>query len=542
MAKVVGGDEALGGVRGSLPSHRLRGAWRAHGVPLLGVALVVSLLAGALSSRTPALHAAPVREREACVGAVGQGDSPRSGAERLLEAVSGPLERLDAAGLIGPSPSIRVVLLDDGAASTLETLPDAAIEALEARVREGLGLVVRGAAARARPGDERFSRLLGRDSAWRPDATGEDSSAGAPPQAPSRPCVLHVPDQSHPVTQCLTALWLRRPLEAPDPSATARPLLALVSPGGQEEPAVAQGARSWRPVAWMTKGAEGAVIVLGGVSARTGQALDEGVREVEALDVLAARAVLWIGRLPGDIRLPADLPLAVERLGPQDEGLFPGAPAIPGFYRGREVAEVMGFGGASWLLRADREATEMPEKTLDALEIAPNETLVDFGAGAGYFTLRMARRVAQGGRVIACDLEQRMLDLLARRAAAEGMTNIEPVLTREDDPGLPKESVDLILLVDVYHELARPRDVLERLRGALKPRGASGRPGRLVLVEYRGEDPSVPIKPLHRTTVAQVRGEVEPAGFRLVRLESFLPLQHILIFERIEGGAPAGRP
>ncbi|MBI4604149.1 MAG: methyltransferase domain-containing protein [Planctomycetes bacterium] len=226
------------------------------------------------------------------------------------------------------------------------------------------------------------------------------------------------------------------------------------------------------------------------------------------------------------------MPLAAERLGPADASTLPGLAPEKGFYRGRQVAPVMGYQAADWLLRHDREETEQPEKVLEALAIAEGATVADVGAGAGYFTLRLARRVGPTGRVLATDLQEEMLELLRGRIAEAGLKNVEAVLATETDPKLPEGAVDLALLVDVYHELARPAEALAGLLKSLRPAADGKRPGRLVLVEYRGEDPSVPIKALHRTTVQQVRSEIEPAGFKLVEVKGFLPHQHVLVFER----------
>jgi ubiquinone/menaquinone biosynthesis C-methylase UbiE len=192
----------------------------------------------------------------------------------------------------------------------------------------------------------------------------------------------------------------------------------------------------------------------------------------------------------------------------------------------------MGYQAIDWLLRPDREETELPEKVLESLAIPPGSTVADLGAGAGYFTFRLARRVGAEGKVIAADVQEEMLVALKARMKKEGVRNIEPVLATETDPRLPEGAVDLVLMVDVYHELAQPRPVVERIAKSLRRKEPGGKGGRLVLVEYRGEDPAVPIKPLHRLTVAQARAELEPLGFRWVETKDFLPHQHILIFER----------
>lgn len=195
-------------------------------------------------------------------------------------------------------------------------------------------------------------------------------------------------------------------------------------------------------------------------------------------------------------------------------------------YKGRRIAQVMSAAGADWLTREDREQFEQPEKVLDALNIRPGMTVADVGAGNGYFTLRLARRVKDFGRVFAVDIQQPMLDLLEKNQKREGLRNIELVLSTPTDPRLPNGSIDLALLVDVYHEFQQPGEMVAGLRASLKPDGV------LVLVEYRGEDPSVPIKPEHKMTVGQVLTEIEPMGFRLRKKLDFLPWQHIFIFEK----------
>jgi len=195
-------------------------------------------------------------------------------------------------------------------------------------------------------------------------------------------------------------------------------------------------------------------------------------------------------------------------------------------YKGRRIAQVMGAAGADWLTREDRERFEQPEKVLDALKIQPGMTVADVGAGNGYFTLRLARRVKDSGRVFAVDIQQGMLDLLETNKRREGLKNIELVLSTPTDPRLPPAAVDLALLVDVYHEFQQPEEMVAGIRTALKSDGV------LVLVEYRGEDLSVPIKPEHKMTVGQVLKEIEPMGFRLRKKLDFLPWQHIFIFEK----------
>jgi ubiquinone/menaquinone biosynthesis C-methylase UbiE len=193
---------------------------------------------------------------------------------------------------------------------------------------------------------------------------------------------------------------------------------------------------------------------------------------------------------------------------------------------GRPIADVMTFHGADWLVRPEREQEEQPEAMLDALKIAPGSSVADVGAGVGYTSLKLARRVGTGGTVYSTDVQPEMLRMLAANALEAGVKNIKPVRCTATDPKLPEGQVDLILMVDVYHECANPEATLQGLRKALKPGG------RLVLVEFRGEDPDVPIKPEHKMTLAQVRRELEPQGFTFKESLEFLPWQHIIFFEK----------
>ena len=192
---------------------------------------------------------------------------------------------------------------------------------------------------------------------------------------------------------------------------------------------------------------------------------------------------------------------------------------------GRQYARPMGVGGAPWLERAEREAEEAPSRALTIMQVAPGSTVADIGAGSGYFTERLSRLVGPTGKVYANDLQRGMLDLLRQRLERERLTNVTLPLGEPADPKLPAASIDLALMVDVYHELSDPQTMLANIRKALKPRS-----GRLVLVEYKGEDPSIPILPSHKMTVAQAKQEVEPEGFTLTTVNSTLPRQHVLIF------------
>jgi ubiquinone/menaquinone biosynthesis C-methylase UbiE len=193
---------------------------------------------------------------------------------------------------------------------------------------------------------------------------------------------------------------------------------------------------------------------------------------------------------------------------------------------GRRFAGVMGYQGADWLDRQERDLEEEPEKALEALNLKTGQTVADIGAGTGYMTVRMAKRVGPSGRVYAEDVQLEMIDLMRKRLARDRVTNVTPVLGLFDDPKLPAGTLDLELLVDVYHEFSEPQKMLRGLRDALKPGG------RLVLLEYRKEDPTIPIRVEHKMTVAEAKLEVEAEGFTLSRVDERLPRQHILIFTK----------
>jgi precorrin-6B methylase 2 len=196
------------------------------------------------------------------------------------------------------------------------------------------------------------------------------------------------------------------------------------------------------------------------------------------------------------------------------------------FYLGREIAHVMGPGGILWLERTERETEEQPQLVIDALAIKPGQTIADLGAGSGYYSFRIASLVGPTGKVLAIDIEPAMLDVIAQRAQREHVANVVTVRSTARDPNLAPQSVDLLFMVDVYHELEFPYEVLTKVREALKPGG------RVALIEYRAEDPEVMIKPLHKMSERQVRREMQAAGFRHVRTVRTLPLQHLIFFER----------
>lgn len=194
------------------------------------------------------------------------------------------------------------------------------------------------------------------------------------------------------------------------------------------------------------------------------------------------------------------------------------------FYLGREIAQVMGHQGAMWLERASRRLEEQPDAVVDALNLAPTDIVADIGAGTGYFSFRISPRVPQG-QVFAVDVQPQMLDILSFLKQENQAENLEPILGSETDPHLP-EKVDLALMVDAYHEFAYPQEMMQGIVKALKPGG------RVVLVEYRGENPLVPIKGLHKMTQRQVRKEMQAVGLVWQTTQSFLPQQHVMIFQK----------
>ena len=198
-------------------------------------------------------------------------------------------------------------------------------------------------------------------------------------------------------------------------------------------------------------------------------------------------------------------------------------------YFGREISQVMGHLGAGWLERPEREQEERTDLLLKALALKPGEVVADIGAGSGYFSWRMARQVGETGVIYGVEIQPEMLDLMmANMRRRKVDTIVRPILGTVQDPKLPDAGVDTILLVDVYHELEFPYEMTQAMVRALKPGG------RLVLVEYKGEDPEVPIKPLHKMTVAQVRKELGAHPVKFERTISTLPWQHIIVFRKAQ--------
>ena len=204
----------------------------------------------------------------------------------------------------------------------------------------------------------------------------------------------------------------------------------------------------------------------------------------------------------------------------------PSRNGIGKYYMGREIAHVMSHVGASWLERPERERSERTDLVLENLPLQAGDSAADLGAGSGYFTLPMARIVGEAGTVYAVDIQPQMLAIVERRSAQSGLENIEPVLATTLSPGLPANSIDLALMVDAYHEFESPREVMLALRESLVPGG------KVVLIEYRAEDPTVPIIPSHKMTEKQVKAEMEAVGLEFVSNSDILPQQHYLIFRK----------
>jgi ubiquinone/menaquinone biosynthesis C-methylase UbiE len=196
------------------------------------------------------------------------------------------------------------------------------------------------------------------------------------------------------------------------------------------------------------------------------------------------------------------------------------------FYMGREIAWYMSHEGASWLERPERLEEERTDKLLQALPVKPGMTIADIGAGSGYYTFPLAKKVGPGGKVLAVDIQKEMLAIIRRRMKAGKVSNVEPVLGTATDPKLPEGKVDLILLVDVYHEFSHPYEMTEAMVKALRPKGL------VVFVEYRLEDPNVPIKLVHKMSQKQVIKEMAPHRLRHVKTLDFLPWQHVILFEK----------
>ena len=193
------------------------------------------------------------------------------------------------------------------------------------------------------------------------------------------------------------------------------------------------------------------------------------------------------------------------------------------YYMGREIAQVMGHQGSGWLERADRAIEEQPQNMIAALGLKSTDVVADIGAGTGYISQLLAQQVPEG-KVLSVDVQPEMIALLKQRIAKNKITNIQTQLGTEQSPELPAESIDIAIMVDAYHEFSYPHEMMAGIVAALKPGG------RVVLAEYRGEDPKVFIKPHHKTTQKQIQYELKDLGLKLIKNESVLPQQHLLFF------------
>jgi len=195
------------------------------------------------------------------------------------------------------------------------------------------------------------------------------------------------------------------------------------------------------------------------------------------------------------------------------------------FYMGREISQVMGHCGISWLERDDREAEEAPSKMINTLELKPGTTLADIGAGSGYHTFRIASRYPKSS-VVAIDIQPEMIEVLEQKIDADDIDNVRAHLGSIRDLQLPPASIDYALIVDAYHEFSHPHEMKASIYHSLKPGG------QVILLEYRLEDPNVPIKRLHKMSEAQARKEFQAAGFEWLRTKDFLPWQHYMVFAK----------
>ncbi|HTU25012.1 MAG TPA: methyltransferase domain-containing protein [Pirellulales bacterium] len=240
-----------------------------------------------------------------------------------------------------------------------------------------------------------------------------------------------------------------------------------------------------------------------------------------ALVALLTSAAIHLARA----QAPA-VPAAGDATAPKADAT-PAADPLPApltHYQGREIAMTMHYEGAGWLTRESRDREEDTRTLLGALHVKPGQSVCDLGCGNGFYTLQLAKRVGEKGTVYAVDIQPEMLHLLDVRAKSVGHKNIKPVLGNRVDPALPAAQLDMVLLVDVYHELSNPAEMLHAIRASLKP------DGRMVLAEFRLEDPEVPIKLLHKMSKEQILKEILPAGFRLVEQFDDLPWQHLMFF------------
>jgi ubiquinone/menaquinone biosynthesis C-methylase UbiE len=238
------------------------------------------------------------------------------------------------------------------------------------------------------------------------------------------------------------------------------------------------------------------------------------IQNLRQVIVFALCAVLLSGT--GLAETPRDAP-----------GRYTYATPTPGgtgkYYLGREIAQVMGHRGARWLERESRTREEAPDQAIQAMNLPPDAVVADIGAGTGYFSFRIAQRVP-AGRVYAVDIQPEMLDIVRKRVQRRSVHNVIPVQGTPDDPLLPERAVDAVLLVDAYHEFAYPHEMMSGIVRALRPGG------KVFLIEYRGEDPRIPVKALHKMTQQQAIEEMRAVGLNWVETRPFLPTQHFMVF------------
>ncbi len=195
------------------------------------------------------------------------------------------------------------------------------------------------------------------------------------------------------------------------------------------------------------------------------------------------------------------------------------------FYKGREIAHIMGATGSDWLERNERQQEENTRLAIEKMPLSANASVADIGAGTGYYSFRIAAKIPKG-KVYAVEIQDELISYLRNKKTLLKDSVVEIIKSGALSPNLPPNSIDLAIMVDVYHELAFPQQMLQAIRKALKPNG------KFLLIEYRGEDPSVPIKALHKTTVAQLNRELNANGFQLQYKGDFLPIQHFLLYEK----------
>jgi SAM-dependent methyltransferase len=232
--------------------------------------------------------------------------------------------------------------------------------------------------------------------------------------------------------------------------------------------------------------------------------------------------LLWLTLSGWRIKLPSAV---AETDTVYQERVIHSSDGIGKFYMGREIAKVMGHTEALWLERPSREVTEQPQQVVEALDLKPTDVVADIGAGTGYFSFRISPLVPEG-KVLAVDIQPEMLDIIDFLEKENNMTNVEPILGSVTDPNLPQESVDLALMVDAYHEFEYPKEMMEGIVRSLKPGG------RVVLVEYRRENPLIPIKALHKMSQKQARQEMKAVGLQWLETKHFLPEQHLMVFQK----------